>query len=425
MAIIKTLNIMEKRIWIVNYHTSSPELASNPRYLQFAHHFQKAGYEVITFNASVKHGTDIDLIPDGSSFFEKDYGEYKFVHVKSPHYTGNGIKRMLSLFVFAMRLYFGRKKFPKPDIVLHNIHTPFDYPIVWIAKSLNAKYVAEAWDLWPEDFVTFGLVSRNNPILKLFYWLEKQLYYHADEMIFTFEGIYDYLDKKKWTKERGGKIDLKRVHYINNGIDLEEFDRNKITYPRTDEDMNDAHTKKIIYLGSIRLANHVKTLIDAASLLRDKKDYKFFIYGDGIERESLEKYVKDNDIFNVVFKEKRIDYAECAWVVSQATVNVMNYEKGFGHLGVSSGKMWQYLAAGKPIVCNIDIAYDDVITENNLGVARDIHTAEDFAREIVRIADLPKEEYDAMCERVRAVARDFDYKVLAQREISVLEGTYK
>ena len=103
----------------------------------------------------------------------------------------------------------------------------------------------------------------------------------------------------------------------------------------------------------------------------------------------------------------------------------MNYEKGFGHLGVSSGKMWQYLAAGKPIVCNIDIAYDDVITENNLGVARDIHTAEDFAREIVRIADLPKEDYDAMCERVRAVARDFDYKVLAQREISVLEGTYK
>ena len=415
---------MAKRIWIVNYHTSSPELASNPRYLQFAHHFQQAGYEVITFNASVKHGTDIDLIPDGSSFYEKDYGEYKFVHVKSPHYKGNGLKRMWSLFVFAMRLYFGRKKFPKPDIVLHNIHTPFDYPIVWVAKSLKAKYIAEAWDLWPEDFVTFGLVKRSNPILKLFYQIEKHLYYQADEMVFTFKGIYDYLDRKGWTKEKGGKIDVNKVHYINSGIDLDEFDRNKVAYPRPDEDMNEESLTKIIYLGSVRLANHVKTLIDAAALLKDNPKYRFFIYGDGADRENLEQYVKDNGISNVVFKEKRIAYAECAWVVSQATVNIMNYEKGFGHVGVSSGKLWQYLAAGKPIVCNIDIAYDDVITDNNLGVARDIETAEDFAKEITRLAELPKEEYDAMCARVRKCSHDFDYKVLSAREISVLEGTY-
>lgn len=415
---------MAKRIWIVNYYTSSPELASNPRYLQLAHHFQKAGYDVTTFNSSINFRTFKDLIPDSRTFYEVKYGEYNFVHVKSPHYKGNGLKRMWSIFAFAMRLYFGRKRFPKPDIVLHNIHTPFDYPIVWVAKSLKAKYVAEAWDLWPEDFVTFGLVKPNNPALKLFYWIEKQLYYRADEMVFTFKGIYDYLSRKGWTIEKGGKIDVKKVHYINNGIDIDEFDRNKVAFPRKDQDMNDETLVKIIYLGSIHLANHVKTLIDAAALLQNNSKYRFFIYGDGADRESLEQYVKDNSISNVIFKEKRIRYEECAWVVCQATINIMNYEKGFGHVGVSSGKLWQYLAAGKPIVCNIDIAYDDVITDNNLGVARDIETAEDFAKEIKRLAELPKEEYDAMCSRVRKCSHDFDYKVLSAREISVLEGTY-
>ena len=178
---------------------------------------------------------------------------------------------------------------------------------------------------------------------------------------------------------------------------------------------------KIIYLGSIQKANHIQTLIDAAAILKANPKYQFFIYGNGAHREFLEQYVKDNDIHNVTFKEKRIPYEDCAWVVSQATVNIMNYEKDFGWVGLSSGKMFQYLAAGKPIVCNINIAYDDVITNNNLGVARDLQTPEEFAAEIQRIAELPKEEYKAMCQRVRKVGEQFDYKVLASKEIKLLE----
>ena len=123
---------------------------------------------------------------------------------------------------------------------------------------------------------------------------------------------------------------------------------------------------------------------------------------------------------NVVFKESHISYAECAWVVSQATVNVMNYEKGFGRWGVSSGKMFQYLAAGKPIICNIDIAYDNVIKDNHLGIAQDLVTPNDFADAIRNIVEQPAEEYAAMCARVREVAQRFDYKVLAAKEIELL-----
>ena len=90
-------------------------------------------------------------------------------------------------------------------------------------------------------------------------------------------------------------------------------------------------------------------------------------------------------------------------------------------MGVSSGKMFQYLAAGKPIVCNVNIAYDDVITENNLGIARDIETPEDFAQAIRSVAEQPRASYDAMCERVRQTAERFDYKKLAAEEIKVIE----
>ncbi len=403
------------RVWIVNYYTGTPEKASNPRYLQLAKHFMAKGWEVITFNANYK-GEETNPL-----FDRKQYGDYDFVHVKAPHYVGNGLARMKSIFSFAWTIKKHCKEFERPDVILHNVHTPFDYPIVWAANKLKCKYVAEAWDVWPDVFAHLGLVSRHNPILQVFYQIEKRLYYHANQLVFTFDGGLHYIQKKGWTTDKGGKIDMNCVHYINNGIDLEQFDKDRDIYPRQDADLNDRKLLKVVYMGSINKANHVHTLVEAAQKLQNLDYYRFFIYGDGVDREYLEKKVKDEKITNVVFKEKRIPLCEVAWVVSQATVNVMNYQKGFGYMGVSSGKMFQYLAAGKPIVCNVQIAYDDVITDNNLGIARDIETPEAFAQAIRDLAEQPRANYDDMCERVRKVAERFDYKLLAQKEIEVIE----
>lgn len=409
------------RIWIVNYYAGTPETAGNPRYLKLAKYFMKAGHDVITFDAgSTAKIADCEF--QSGNFVERQYGGYKFVHVRLPHFEGNGVKRMFSIWKFAQIIKKGYGQFDRPDVILQNIHPPFDYPIVKLAKKLKCKYIAEAWDLWPEDFVTFGLVGANNPAMKVAYAIEKRYYYAADDIIFTFLGAFDYLKRQGWMKEQGGKIDSAHLNYINNGIDLAQFDCDRDEHPRHDADMNDETLYRIVYLGSINKANNVKTLIDAAAILKDNPKYRFFIYGDGAYREELERYVKDNCINNVVFKERRISFAECAWVVSRATVGIMNYERGFGRWGVSSGKMFQYLAAGRPIVCNINIAYDNLIEDNHLGVARDIDTPEEFAEAIRGIAELPADEYQAMCKRVREVAEKFDYKVLAARELEIIES---
>lgn len=233
-------------------------------------------------------------------------------------------------------------------------------------------------------------------------------------------GGVDYLRKKKWTSDVGGPIDLAKVNYINSGVNVDDFDRNCVAYPIPDEDLNNSDYYKIVYLGSIRLVNNVKTLIDAADILKSNPRYRFFIYGDGNDREYLEKYVVENNIDNVVFKEKQIPLCEVAWVVSQATVNIMNYEKGFGEYGVSSGKMFQYFAAGKPICCNFSLNYSE-ISRRNLGIDKDLDTPQLYVNAICSLAELPVSEYDEMCKRVRQAAMDFDYKTLSMREMGVVE----
>lgn len=408
---------MAKSIWIVNYY-EGPK-CNNPRYQQFAMRFTDKGFRVITFYA------DFELDDNEPLFALQETNGLQYVRVKAPYYVGNGLSRMKSIFSFAWAIKKHCKEFDRPDVILHNIHTPFDYSIVWAAKKLNAKYVAEAWDAWPDVFAHLGLVSRKNPAYKVFEWIEKKLYQNADQIVFTILGMKQRIKEKGWALEDGGRIDQNNVHYINNGIDLEQFDKDREAWPRPDEDLHDPKTLKVVYLGSINRANHVHTLIEAAKLMKNLDNYRFFIYGDGADREELERKVKDEGITNVIFKEKRIPLCECAWVVSQANVNIMNYQKGFGYMGVSSGKMFQYLAAGKPIVCNVEIAYDDVITDNHLGIARDIETPDAFAQAIRDVVEQPRASYDAMCERVRKVAEKFDYKRLAAEEIDVIEAAMR
>jgi glycosyltransferase involved in cell wall biosynthesis len=408
-----------KRIWIIAYYISPPEFVSNPRHLEFAHNLMGEGYDVTIFCSGFLRENGLDLVPAGK-YKEVRYGEYKFCHIKVRHYQGNGLDRMISIFQFAWRLLRISHKFDKPDIIIHNIHAPFDYPIAWCAKRFKAKYIVEAWDLWPDSFVRFGLISAKNPAIKLAYGIERKLYEKADKIIFTFEGGIDYLKERRWTKELGGKIDLKKIHYINNGVNISQFNHNKELYQQKDEDLLDTTHFKIIYLGSISQVNNINLLIDAAKILIENSKYQFLIYGDGSDRFRLERYCKEKNIHNVVFKDKWIPLSSVPFILSKSSLNILNYQNNFGVYGISSGKLFQYLASGKPICCNIEIKYC-LITKYNLGISRQFNNSQDYANAILELGEMDNDSYLKMCERVNEAAKQFDYRVLFNKLKQVIK----
>lgn len=408
-----------KKIWIVNYYTTPPEYVSNPRHLEFSANLKKAGYDVTILSASFLKRYNIDLVENNKKFEKARYGSHSFIHIKVKSYKSNGIARMISLFQFAWRIFLNRKHFVKPDIILHNIHAPFDYPIFWCAKKLDAKYIVEAWDLWPDSFVRFGLIGKHNPLTYLAYAVEKRFYQKADKVIFSFEGGKDYLTNKKWTRGQGGKVDLNKVYYINNGVNMLQFNSDLEKFQIQDPDLSNNKIFKVVYLGSLRLVNNIKTLIDTAKTMASYQDIKFLIYGDGTDREFLERYCIENAIENVVFKEKWMPLKYIPYVLSKSSVNILNYQKGFGIYGTSSGKLFQYLAAGKPICSNIKMNYC-LVEKFNLGIARNLETPQDYANSILQIYKMDSDSYDSMCNRVLDVAKKFDYTVLSDKLTDLL-----
>ena len=352
------------------------------------------------------------MLDSNEQYAIKEYDGVKFVHIKSLHYKSNGLKRILSIFQFSRKLLKLRHELPKPDVIIHTSNIPFDYWIYTCARKLDAKYLIEVVDLWPESFVAFGLIGKKNPLLSLMYKVEKLLYARADKLIFSMEGGRDYIIEKKWDKGSGGSIDLSKVYYLNNGVDISDFEQNRRQYKLADAILEDTKLKKVVYLGSIRKANNLKWLIDAASYLKTDKSVVFLIYGDGDERPFLESYAKD--LGNVLFKEKWIEPQYVPYVLCNSYINIINYmPNAIERYGGSQNKLFQALASGRPVCSNIGMGYS-IINKYKVGIDKRFADAWEYAQAIKSLLSLPQEEYDAMCERARNVAKEFDLRSLAK-----------
>ena len=317
-----------------------------------------------------------------------------------------------------MRLHFLRENFDKPDVIYHNVHMPFDFLVYFTSKTLKAKYLVEAWDLWPEFFHLMGLIKKNNPLMKIAYFVEKYVYTKARKIVFTMEGSKGYLQNNRWDIESGGSIDLNKVIHITNGVDLQEFKKNLNNHHHQDSDLDDSTKFKILYVGSIRKANNLQLLIEAAEKLKSHPKIVIYIYGDGDERETLKEYCNLNNILNVKFKEKRVPFSFLPSLLSRGNLNILNYNKNFGIYGISSGKLAIYLASGKPIIANVKINYC-VIDKYNLGVSEDLLTPKDYADAILEIYNLSVSEYNDMCNRVIEASKEIDYKVLGPKFVKL------
>ena len=390
-----------------------PKYEARIQTLKRAQYLVKFGYDVTIIAGSYLHNTSVNLINDDKKFITKEYNGIKFIHIKTKGYEGNGIRRFYNLILFAVRFFYLSKKFDKPDVIAQIATVPFGNIIYFVAKKAKAKYIVDVVDLWPESFVAFGLISKKNPLAKIGYWAEKWLYKRADEIVFSMEGGKDYIVEKGWDLDSGGNIDLKKVHYINNGVDLKDFDYNKITYKIKDVDLEKENVFNVIYVGSIRLANNLKQLIDAAEILKSEGNIQFLIYGDGEDRVFLENYCKSKDIKNVKFKQKWVELKYIPYILSKSSLNILNYMPSpIARFGGSQSKSFQYMASGKPICANIQLAYCP-ITKNNLGVAKNFKDAKEYAKAILSFVDMDSKEYNIICSNARKTSENYDYKKLA------------
>ncbi len=403
-------------IWLINHYAVPPIYYPLARQTYFAKHLMAMGHQVTIFAASTVHNSDKNLIEGKERYRTERVDGVDYVYIRCKGYQDNGLKRVYNMCEFAWKLPGVCKHFDKPDAIVATSMPPVSCAMgIRMARKYGCRGVAEIADLWPESIVAYDVAGANNPAVVALRWLEKWIYKKADQVVFTMENAYEYIEEQGWEKQ----IPRSKVHYINNGIDLALFNKNVTEHPFTDEDLDDAQTFKVVYAGSIRKVNNLGLLLDAAKQITDSR-IRFLIWGDGDELPDLKQRVKDEKIDNVIFKG-RVEKKFIPSIVSRADLNFAhNSPSSLFKYGISFNKLFDYLAAGKPVLCDFP-SKENPAVRAGAGLQVDNPTAENIARTIEYIAAMPTEEYAFYCEKAKATAEEYDYTNLSRKLISVIE----
>ena len=409
-----------------NHHfiNSSFSYLSLPRYII------KRGYEVTVFCSTTLVNGEQFHDTEGKKYTVKFVDGIPFAFVKTSPAHGNGVKRIANMGIFFKNLFPATKSYckktGKPDVIIaSSVHPLTMVAGIKIAKKMNIPCICEIRDLWPEAIFQFGKAKEKSILGKMLIRGEHWIYRKADALIFTKEGDTDYLKERGWTTEQGGDINLSKCNYINNGVDIEACDYRSNNIQLDDPDLNDDTKFNVTYVGTIRPVNNVGNLLDAAKILQQKRGYddvQFLIFGDGDQLPILQERVKAEALKTVKLKGV-VNRQFVPYILSKSSVNMLNYaQRQYNWTrGNSSNKLFEYMASGKPIISTVHMGYS-IIRKYKCGVELDDDTAEALAEEIMRFHDMSIAERTEMGQNARDGAKDFDFPVLTEKLVAVIES---
>jgi len=276
--------------------------------------------------------------------------------------------RVLSEIRFCWKAYFAMRR-EKYDFVYASCPYMFiAFTGYFISKKSKANFILEYRDITWKYFASSGkrTLGLANVMEKLMIWISKK----AKMLVTTTEGQLKYFENN------GANPRHKLV--IPNGVSenlIEKFDSIK----------SDENEKKnsftVTYGGLIGYAQGLKTVIDTAKKL---PTMKFNLVGDGVERDFLMKYAKDNNINNVSFPGY-VTLDELIIYYYKSDVLIAHLKDDPIFKITQPSKIWEYMITGKPVVYGGSGEAESAVKESNGGLVVPPGDSESMAEAIKKL----------------------------------------
>lgn len=372
-------------IWIINHYATDPSVGRSARHFELAKQLIKAGHRVTIFAADNHHAL-LKSPSNGEAITIRTDEQVKFVYLKTPPYTKNGVSRVRNVLGFSWSLLGVKRNssLGKPDVVIGSSVHPF---AAWsaqrLAKHFSVPFCFEVRDLWPQTLIDMGILGDKNPVSVGLRWLEHYLYKRAEKIIVLLPFAHEYI-------ERFG-IPRSKVLYLPNGVDIEQFPIKAAA--------NEPKHLTVMYIGSHGQANSLDSLLDAAALMKSRESdmdakLRWRFIGDGTEKTRLQSRASSEEL-DISF-EPSVSRADVPELMQQADILILNLmDLATYTYGISLNKLFEYLASAKPIVFGCD-ARNNPVADAGAGITVAPGNAAELANAVVSIANLSAEERNTL-----------------------------
>ena len=264
-----------------------------------------------------------------------------FVTVPVPSYASNGIGRVLNWLTYAAgAIFVGVRQRGITVVYASSPHllTPL---AGWVlAKVHRVPLVLEIRDLWPRSMVELGYLSERSALHRVLVTLERFLYRSADRIVAVADG---------WNRHFASfGVPSDKVVLVTNGAEPADFTPT-LTRAKARAQLG-VEGFVAVYAGAHGPANGLDQVLDVAQQLTD---VTFVLVGDGLEKPRLIARARDERIDNVRFVDS-VPKQELGDLFAACDVGLHTLAQAeLFREAMSPNKMYDYMAAGLPVITNV------------------------------------------------------------------------
>ncbi len=352
------------RILYLNYlhdiHGASFGSAIKPR--RILEEMQRRGHEIhIEWMAETLHGDRIRDYAEGRKSRVRD-GIGFFLREPKSLYHNWGYFKKENILVESF----------KPDIIIGRLEYAI-FSFVKTAQKYNLPLIVEA-DAPPfYEAIHFHPQCIRNPWLVPF--IEKYVLQQADHTIMQSRQLYEYYLKNC-------HLDLQKVSWTSNGADIDKF-----TPKKKDTALLNLYALKdkiiIGFIGSLGAWHGLDNLAGIIeSVVQLHPEAVFMIVGaGGADEIRFRDILKERNLMNSVRLTGRLDYGKVPSILNVMDIVLAPYPR-FDFFYFSPIKLFEYMAAGKPLLSANVGQIGEIIRDGENGVFCDPEDPADVASKI-------------------------------------------
>lgn len=232
------------------------------------------------------------------------------------------------------------KKIQDADILFEDVSYS-SYWSVKAAKKRKLRVISMLQDVWPDNAVASGLISKGGLIYRFFEAWQKKVYKKSDKLICISDDMKAFIASKGVLQEKISVI--YNWGYTDETVDI-PWDKNEFVKKY----QLDKNLFYAVYAGNIGRMQNIELIVLAAEKLQAEKDIRFLIIGDGVHRENIENLVKEKELKNVDFLPMQPSKLATS-IYSAASVNIIPLVAGGVNTALPS-KTGVVLSCGRPTV---------------------------------------------------------------------------
>lgn len=425
----------KKQVFWINYAASTPAESGPTRHYEIARRLNSgdSGVHCTVVASSIHHGTQTDRLKDGSSSQKLETVEgVPFFWVRAKSSSKGLLARAGAMLHFSYKLYraLSRSEVRPQVIVGSSPHLLQAFVGYLAARRIGASFILEVRDIWPESLVEIGGVSRFHPGVLFLGWVEKFLYRRASKIFYLLPNFDRYLESLGVSTP---------AYYLPNAASVEKTAQ-KVDCPgavvasslqdskpqRVPSNESDSgRTFRFIYAGSHGLAQNLKSLVDAALILKDKgrSDIEIIMLGSGYEKRRLVERAGALALSNVIFLDP-VPKEEVRKIIASADAGILHLKNlPLFKWGISPNKLFDYMACEKPVLFAVNTNFDD-LEKHAFGIKAEADHPQDLAEKMIALANLSAEERAQMGRRGKELTNTvYSFDHIARQCAEILSAT--